>query len=98
MRELTLEPIFLIAIDVGEDEASHKVFDLRDLFIKIMLLVNNALLIRSQLHGYSLSKPLLFDMVGVEGFEPPTSYSQSKRATRLRYTPTPLITKSSSRP
>src|SRR6478672_4569128 len=27
-------------------------------------------------------------MVGVEGFEPPTSCSQSRRATRLRYTPT----------
>ena len=27
------------------------------------------------------------DMVGVEGFEPPTSCSQSRRATRLRYTP-----------
>lgn len=26
-------------------------------------------------------------MVGVEGFEPPTSCSQSRRATRLRYTP-----------
>src|SRR3546814_1965961 len=28
-------------------------------------------------------------MVGVEGFEPPTSCSQSRRATRLRYTPVP---------
>jgi hypothetical protein len=26
-------------------------------------------------------------MVGVRGFEPPTSCSQSKRATGLRYTP-----------
>ncbi len=26
-------------------------------------------------------------LVGVRGFEPPTSCSQSKRATRLRYTP-----------
>ena len=26
-------------------------------------------------------------LVGVEGFEPPTSCSQSRRATRLRYTP-----------
>ncbi len=26
-------------------------------------------------------------LVGVEGFEPPTSSSQSWRATRLRYTP-----------
>jgi hypothetical protein len=25
--------------------------------------------------------------IGVEGFEPPTSCSQSRRATRLRYTP-----------
>ena len=29
----------------------------------------------------------LFELVGVEGFEPPTSCSQSRRATRLRYTP-----------
>ena len=29
----------------------------------------------------------LTPMVGVEGFEPPTSCSQSRRATRLRYTP-----------
>ena len=29
-------------------------------------------------------------MVGVEGFEPPTSCSQSRRATRLRYTPPAL--------
>ena len=28
-----------------------------------------------------------FGMVGVKGFEPPTSCSQSRRATRLRYTP-----------
>src|SRR3546814_12264558 len=28
-------------------------------------------------------------MVGVEGFEPPTSCSQGRRATRLRYTPVP---------
>jgi hypothetical protein len=26
-------------------------------------------------------------VVGVEGFEPPTSCSQSRRATKLRYTP-----------
>ncbi len=26
-------------------------------------------------------------LVGVEGFEPPTFCSQSRRATRLRYTP-----------
>ena len=30
---------------------------------------------------------LVLNMVGVEGFEPPTSCSQSKRATGLRYTP-----------
>ncbi len=29
-------------------------------------------------------------MVGVEGFEPPTFCSQSRRATRLRYTPTTM--------
>src|SRR5215467_6052005 len=29
----------------------------------------------------------LLSVVGVRGFEPPTSCSQSKRATRLRYTP-----------
>ena len=33
-------------------------------------------------------------MVGVEGFEPPTSCSQSRRATRLRYTPPPKPTAS----
>jgi hypothetical protein len=30
-------------------------------------------------------------MVGVRGFEPPTSCSQSKRATGLRYTPRGVI-------
>jgi len=30
-------------------------------------------------------------MVGVEGFEPPTSCSQSRRATRLRYTPSNTV-------
>src|SRR5690606_2226061 len=29
-------------------------------------------------------------LVGAEGFEPPTFCSQSRRATRLRYTPTTL--------
>ena len=29
-------------------------------------------------------------MVGVTGFEPATSYTQNRRATRLRYTPSPL--------
>ena len=29
-------------------------------------------------------------VVGVEGFEPPTSCSQSRRATKLRYTPIDL--------
>ncbi len=41
------------------------------------------------------SRPMLYPvelqahslLVGVEGFEPPTSCSQSRRATRLRYTP-----------
>ena len=28
-----------------------------------------------------------YDLVGARGFEPPTSCSQSKRATRLRYAP-----------
>ncbi len=31
-------------------------------------------------------------LVGEEGFEPPTSCSQSRRATRLRYTPKHRIT------
>ena len=31
-------------------------------------------------------------VVGEEGFEPPTSCSQSRRATRLRYTPTLTLT------
>ena len=31
---------------------------------------------------------LLLNMVGARGFEPPTSWSQTKRATRLRYAPT----------
>ncbi len=30
---------------------------------------------------------ILFKKIGVRGFEPPTSCSQSKRAARLRYTP-----------
>src|SRR5438094_3446644 len=30
---------------------------------------------------------MIGELVGVRGFEPPTSCSQSKRATRLRYTP-----------
>ena len=41
-----------------------------------------------------LRRPMLYPnelqahkLVGVEGFEPPTSCSQSRRATRLRYTP-----------
>lgn len=37
-------------------------------------------------------------MVGVEGFEPPTSCSQSRRATRLRYTPPAETYHSSGRP
>ncbi len=34
----------------------------------------------------------LVKLVGVERFELPTSCSQSRRATRLRYTPTPKPT------
>ena len=34
-----------------------------------------------------MDKPTGKSLVGVEGFEPPTSSSQSWRATRLRYTP-----------
>src|ERR1700747_3671211 len=30
-------------------------------------------------------------MVGAEGFEPPTLWSQTRCATRLRYAPTPLV-------
>lgn len=30
-------------------------------------------------------------MVGARGFEPPTSWTQTRRATRLRYAPTHLI-------
>jgi hypothetical protein len=33
----------------------------------------------------------LGNLVGAEGFEPPTLCSQSRCATRLRYAPTPLI-------
>ncbi len=36
-------------------------------------------------------KELKSENIGVEGFEPPTSCSQSRRATRLRYTPLPSI-------
>ncbi len=32
------------------------------------------------------------EMVGAEGFEPPTPCSQSKCATKLRYAPTPKST------
>ena len=35
-------------------------------------------------------KAVVHIVVGVRGFEPPTSCSQSKRATGLRYTPTTL--------
>ena len=31
------------------------------------------------------------EMVGARGFEPPTSCSRSRRATRLRYAPRPLV-------
>ena len=36
---------------------------------------------------HSTALPSLRELVGVEGFEPPTLCSQSRRATRLRYTP-----------
>ena len=39
-------------------------------------------------YGRSLiALSILNKLVGVEGFEPPTFCSQSRRATRLRYTP-----------
>tara|TARA_R110000850_G_scaffold6072_37_gene23945 strand:+ start:167 stop:436 length:270 start_codon:yes stop_codon:yes gene_type:complete len=38
-------------------------------------------------HGWSIEPDGSRKMVGVEGFEPPTFCSQSRRATRLRYTP-----------
>gem|GEM_PF-7134950 len=37
--------------------------------------------------GYWRGKCAVYFMVGVTGFEPATSCSQNKRATRLRYTP-----------
>ena len=36
----------------------------------------------------TLRQMLIFILVGARGFEPPTSWSQTKRATRLRYAPT----------
>ena len=38
-------------------------------------------------HKFSALQTKLKNLVGVEGFEPPTSCSQSRRATKLRYTP-----------
>lgn len=38
-------------------------------------------------YGQTISSDSRGELVGVEGFEPPTSCSQSKRATGLRYTP-----------
>ena len=38
-------------------------------------------------YGQAISTDSRGELVGVEGFEPPTSCSQSKRATGLRYTP-----------
>ena len=37
---------------------------------------------------YRETRPGYLEVVGVRGFEPPTSCSQSRRATGLRYTPT----------
>ena len=37
--------------------------------------------------SYNRHKEALNSMVGVEGFEPPTTWSQTRCATRLRYTP-----------
>jgi hypothetical protein len=34
---------------------------------------------------------LLILLVGAEGFEPPTLWSQTRCATRLRYAPTKLV-------
>ncbi len=54
----------------------------------------NGTLGRSRTCDPRLRRPLLYPaelqaqiLVGVEGFEPPTSCSQSRRATKLRYTP-----------
>ncbi len=38
-----------------------------------------------------LAAPIAGDLVGARGFEPPASCSQSRRTTRLYYTPTSLI-------
>jgi hypothetical protein len=43
--------------------------------------------------GYVLTevlRPYMFELVGAEGFEPPTLCSQSRCATRLRHAPTGL--------
>ena len=32
-------------------------------------------------------------MVGARGFEPPTSWTQTRRAARLRYAPKPMVIK-----
>lgn len=45
------------------------------------------LLYPTELRAHKYAGP---KMVGVEGFEPPTFCSQSRRATRLRYTPTTM--------
>jgi len=44
-----------------------------------------------KIQGVVIQVKLLKRMVGAEGFEPPTSCSQSRRATRLRHAPTDLL-------
>jgi hypothetical protein len=43
--------------------------------------------IRATLPAWETGPGLLFCSVGVAGFEPTTSSSRTKRATKLRYTP-----------
>jgi hypothetical protein len=40
------------------------------------------------LQGFRIRDKLLILLVGAEGFEPPTLWSQTRCATRLRYAPT----------
>ena len=41
--------------------------------------------------GQKGQKSLIWSLVGVRGFEPPTSTSRTWRATKLRYTPIVII-------